>query len=78
MLKTLLILMYLMRNQHWCALHKTNSLTSSVNVENDRHSLNSIHMLQMFRITKKGFHVLHINIHYLYPKLDENQADIIQ
>ena len=25
----------------------------------------------MFCFTKKGFHVVHINIHYLYPKLDE-------
>ena len=30
-------------------------------------------MLQMLCFTKKGFYVVHINIHYLYPKLDEIQ-----
>jgi len=65
MLQTLLILMYLMRNQHWCALQKTDSLTSSVNVENDRHLTQSIQSISDSNASDVLFHQKKVSMFYI-------------
>ena len=65
MLQTPLILMYLLRNQHWCALQKTDSLTSNVNVENDRHLTQSIQSISDSNASDVLFHQKKVSMFYI-------------